>query len=62
MCCTNAMADMGERTRRHSTKTVTELLFTDNAVSKTREGIERAAHIPEEVTSEWGLRMSTPKT
>ena len=55
---------MGERTRRHSTLAVIELLFDDDAaaVSTTREGIERAAHVFDEVTSEWGLKMNMPKT
>ena len=47
---------VGERTRRHTIMTVTELLFADIAavVSATREGIERTAHIFDEITSEWG--------
>ena len=55
---------VGERTRRPSTMTVTALLFADDAaaVSTTREDIERAAHVLDEVTSEWGLRMNMPKT
>ena len=55
---------VGERTRRPSKMTVTELLFADDAaaVGTTRESIERAARTLSEVTSEWGLTMSMPKT
>ena len=47
---------VGERNRRHSIMTVTELLFANIAavVSATREGIERRAQICDEITSEWG--------
>ena len=55
---------VGERSRRPSTLTATELLFADDAaaVSTTREIIERSAHTLDEVVSEWGLAMSIPKT
>ena len=55
---------VGERTRRPSVFMVTELLFADDAaaVGTTRESVERAARVLDEVTSEWGLRMSMPKT
>ena len=54
----------GERTRNPSSLTVTELLFADDAaaVGTTRESMERAAQALEEVTSEWGLTVSVPKT
>lgn len=55
---------VGEGTRRPSTMTVTEILFADNAaaVSTTRDGTERAAHILDEITSKWEQMMSIPKT
>ena len=55
---------VGERSRRPSTLTATELLFADDAVggSTTRESIERSPHTLDEVVSEWGLAMSIPKT
>ena len=51
---------VGERSKRPSTLTVTELLFADDAVAvrTTRESIERSAHTLDEVVSEWGLTMS----
>ena len=55
---------VGERTRRPLKTTVTELQLADDVVlvGTTRESIVRAAHVVDEVTSEWGLTMSTPKT
>ena len=55
---------VGEKTRRPSTANITELLFADDAaaVSNTRQYIKRAAAILEEVTSQWGLTISFPKT
>ncbi len=55
---------VGERTRRPSRVAVTELQFADDAaeVTSTREEIERAAHVLEEVTAEWGLTVSLSKT
>ena len=55
---------VGERTRRPSSVTMTELLFADDAavVSTSRESMERAAHMLDVVTSEWGLSVSVPKT
>ena len=54
----------GERTRSPSSFTATELLFADDAaaVSTSRESMERAALVLEEVTSEWGLTVSVSKT
>ena len=47
-----------------SSFTATELLFADNAaaVGTSRESMERAALVLEEVTSEWGLTVSVSKT
>ena len=55
---------VGERTRRPLQTTVTELLFADAAVvvASEREGMERAAHVLDEVTTEWDLTMSLIKT
>ena len=55
---------VGERTRRPSMMTVTELQFADDAavVSATRDSIVRAANVLDEVTSQWGLTMSMSKT
>ena len=55
---------VGERTRRPLKTTVTELQFADDAalVGISREEIERAARVLDEVTSEWGLTVSLPKT
>ena len=55
---------IGERTRSPSSLSLTELLFADDAaaVGTTRESMERAAHVLEEVTSEWGLSVSVAKT
>ena len=55
---------VGERTRRSLQTTVTELLFADDAVVVVsgREDMERAAHVLDEVTTEWGLTMSLVKT
>ena len=55
---------VGEKTWRPSTAIITELLVADDAaaVSNTRQYIERAAAILEEVTSQWGLTISFPKT
>lgn len=43
---------------------MTELQFANDAVlvGTTRESIVRAAHVLDEVTLEWGLTMSIPKT
>ena len=55
---------VGERTRRPLQTTVTELLFADAAVvvASEREGMERAAYVLDEVTTEWDLTMSLIKT
>ena len=55
---------VGERTRRPLQTTVTELLFADDAVVVVsgREDMERAAHVLDEVATEWGLTMSLVKT
>ena len=55
---------IGERTRRPQATTVSELLFADDAavVSTTRDKMERAAQFLGEVTTEWGLTISIPKT
>ena len=55
---------VGERTRRPSMMTVTELQFADDVavVSATRDSIVRAANVLDEVTSQWGLTMSMSKT
>ena len=55
---------ISERTRSPSSFTVTELLFADDtaAVGTSRENMERAALVLEEVTSEWGLTVSVSKT
>ena len=47
-----------------SSPAVIELIFADDAaaVGTTRESMERAAQALEEVTSEWGLTVSVPKT
>ena len=44
--------------------TVAELLFADDAVvvAATREGMEGAARVLDEVTTEWGLTVSLSKT
>ena len=55
---------VGERTRRPLTTTATELQFLDDAafVGSTREQIERAAQILDEVAAKWGLTVRLPKT
>ena len=55
---------VGERTRRPLQKTVTELLFADDAVvvASGREGMERAAYVLDKVTTEWSLTTSLVKT
>ncbi len=55
---------IGEKTRRPSADKVTELLFADDAavMSPDRESMEEAAQVLGEVTSEWGLTVSVPKT
>ena len=55
---------VGRQAKRASKVAVTELQFADDAVlvGATRESIVRAAHVMDEVTSEWGLTMSIPKT
>ena len=43
---------------------ITELQFADDAaaVGVSRESIERAAHMLDQVTTAWGLTMSIPET
>ena len=55
---------VGKRMRRPLQTTVTELLFAEDAivVAFGREDMERAAHVLDEVTTEWGLTMSLVKT
>ena len=55
---------VGERTRRPETTILTEFLFADDAaaICTNRSDIEKAARILDEVTSEWGLTVSFPKT
>lgn len=55
---------VGERARRPSSVTITELLFVDDTavVNTTRESMERAALMLDKVTSEWGLTVSVHKT
>ena len=55
---------VGERTRRPARTNLTEFLFADDAaaVSANRPDIERAARILDEVTTEYGLTVSFPKT
>ena len=55
---------VGEWTRRPLQTTVTQLLFADDAVvvASGREDMERAAHVLDDVTTEWGLTMSLVKT
>ena len=55
---------VGERTRRPSMMTVTELQFADDAavVSATSDSFVRAANVLDEVMSQWGLTMSMSKT
>ena len=50
--------------RRPLQTTVTELLFADDVVVVVsgREGMETAAHVLDEVTTEWGPTMSLVKT
>ena len=55
---------VGARTRRPLRTKVSELLFADDAVAvaTTRESIELAVEALLEVTSQWGLTVSIPKT
>ena len=55
---------VGERTRRPLTTTATELQFADDAafVGSSREQIERAAQVRDEVAAKWGITVSHPKT
>ena len=54
---------MGERSQKPLMMTVTELQFADDAalVGASRDEMERAARIQDEVASEWGLTISLPK-
>ena len=55
---------VGERTRRSSLFVITECLFTDDAalICSSRADMVIAARIFEEVTAEFGLTLSIPKT
>lgn len=54
---------MGERSQKPLIMTVTELQFADDAalLGASRDEMERAARIQDEVASEWGLTISLPK-
>ena len=55
---------VGERTRRPCTERVMELQFADDlaAVTTTRESMDRAASILQDLLREWGLTLSVVKT
>ena len=55
---------VGERTRRPLSFTVSECLFADDAalICSSREHMDVAAKVFEEVSAGWGLTLSVPKT
>ena len=55
---------VGTRTRSPARTSVTELMFADDAcaVTTSREHMEQAVDVLVQVTSQWGLTVSTPKT
>ena len=55
---------VGERTRRPLSFTVSECLFADDAalICSSREHMDEAAKVFDEVSAGWGLTLSVPKT